>query len=244
MFAVIFVVHPKPGRKDDYLELAGQLKPILERIDGFIDNERFESKRTEGDVLSLSIWRDEKSLVRWRTQSDHHEVQEKGRFEVFEDYHLRVGEITADSHPPEGASVGSSRFDDTEVAESKVCTITEVVPADKSFRPGLIAALPAHLGIDVGIPGLIDHVVFEGITMPGKLLMLIDWQNASAAGKWQPQPFAGIASLRHRQVRVIRVYGMHERREAPQYYRTVGPVANGSKGHAEPPTQTIGKFFA
>ncbi len=84
MFAVIFVVHPKEGRKDDYLDLAKHLKPILEGMDGFIDNERFESKRTEGDVLSLSTWRDEKSVIRWRTQGEQiHGVQEKGRFPKF-----------------------------------------------------------------------------------------------------------------------------------------------------------------
>ena len=63
MFAVIFVVHPKDGHKDEYLGLAKELKPILEGIDGFIDNERFASQRTEGDILSLSTWRDEKVRI-------------------------------------------------------------------------------------------------------------------------------------------------------------------------------------
>src|SRR5580693_10281108 len=102
MFAVIFEVKPKKERKDDYLGLAKTLKPELEKIDGFIDNERFGSKRTEGRVLSLSAWRDEKAVIRWRTLGIHHEVQKKGRFEVFEDYHLRVGEITADTEVPNG----------------------------------------------------------------------------------------------------------------------------------------------
>ena len=108
MFAVIFEVQPKKGRFDDYLELAKYLKPKLEAIDGFIDNERFESKRTKGRVLSLSTWRDEKAVVRWRTQGEHHGVQEKGRSEVFEDYHLRVGEITADTGRPKASPSGSS----------------------------------------------------------------------------------------------------------------------------------------
>jgi len=98
MFAVIFEVQPKKERWDDYLKLAKTLKPELEKIDGFIDNERFGSKRTEGGVLSLSTWRDEKAVIRWRTLGIHHEIQEKGRNEIFEDYHLRVGEITADTH--------------------------------------------------------------------------------------------------------------------------------------------------
>src|ERR1700678_2303456 len=61
MFVVVFEVHPAPGKKDEYLGLAKHLRPILESIDGFIDNQRFESKRREGWVLSLSTWRDEKA---------------------------------------------------------------------------------------------------------------------------------------------------------------------------------------
>jgi heme-degrading monooxygenase HmoA len=97
MFAVIFEVQPKKERFDDYLDLAKQLKPKLEAIEGFIDIDRFGSKRMAGRVLSLSIWRDEKAVVRWRAQGDHHGAQQKGRFEIFEDYRLRVGEITADT---------------------------------------------------------------------------------------------------------------------------------------------------
>jgi len=68
MFVVIFEVQPKKERWDDYLALAKQLKPKLETVDGFIDNERFRSKRTEGRLLSLSTVRDEKAVIRWRTQ--------------------------------------------------------------------------------------------------------------------------------------------------------------------------------
>lgn len=58
MSAVIFEVRPKAERWDDYLELAKLLRPEIERVDGFIDNERFASRRTEGRLLSLSTWRD------------------------------------------------------------------------------------------------------------------------------------------------------------------------------------------
>ena len=67
MFSVIFEVYPREERFEEYLALAKRLKPILERVDGFVDNERFESKRRPGWILSHSTWRDEKSVVRWRT---------------------------------------------------------------------------------------------------------------------------------------------------------------------------------
>ena len=81
MFSVIFEVCPKAERFDEYLALAKRLKPLLEKVDGFVDNERFESKRRPGWILSHSTWRDEKSVVRWRTAAEHHLAQEHGRSE-------------------------------------------------------------------------------------------------------------------------------------------------------------------
>src|ERR1700732_3570760 len=128
MFAVIFEVQPKQERWNDYLDLAKYLKPKLEAIDGFIDNERFESKRQKGRLLSLSTWRDEKAVVRWRTQGEHHGVHEKGRFEIFEDYHLRVGEITHDAEPRTGLTIEAKRLDETETGTAKVAAIAEPTP--------------------------------------------------------------------------------------------------------------------
>ena len=77
MFAVIFEVQPKAEKFNDYLDLAKFLKPKLESIEGFIDNERFESTRRRGWILSHSTWRDEKSVVRWRTVGKHHDTQQR-----------------------------------------------------------------------------------------------------------------------------------------------------------------------
>jgi heme-degrading monooxygenase HmoA len=71
MFSAIFEIFPKRERFDEYLALAKHLKPILEKVDGFVDNERFESRGRPGWILSHSTWRDEKSLVRWRTTGEH-----------------------------------------------------------------------------------------------------------------------------------------------------------------------------
>lgn len=215
MFAVIFEVQPKKERWDDYLALAKTLKPELDKIDGFIDNERFGSKRTEGHILSLSTWRDEKAVIRWRTLGMHHDIQAKGRNEIFEDYHLWVGEITADTHIPQGQKLQEQRLDETSVGSAKVATISELAAIDK--KPAS-ADLPTDLKLPaMGISGVIDQEVFESITNPGKLLLLVSWQDAAAASAWRPTMPAGL-ELRHRQVRIIRDYGMVDRREAPQFY--------------------------
>jgi heme-degrading monooxygenase HmoA len=219
MFAVIFIVQPKKDRFDDYLNLAKLLKPELEKIDGFIDNERFGSKRDKRRVLSLSTWRDEKAVIRWRTLGAHHEVQEKGRFEVFEDYHLRVGEITADNEVPEGQKLQALRLDETDISRAKFETISELTPV-KGDKPA-----SADLVVDLGLPksgndSIVDHEVFESIYNPGKLLLLVSWRDGAAADRWIPKTVVG-GKLRHRQVRVIRQYGMSDRREAPQFYPEV-----------------------
>ena len=215
MFMVIFEVKPHKERFDDYLEIAKGLKPHIEKIDGFIDNERYESQRQKGKILSLSTWRDEKAVIRWRTLALHHHAQEKGRFEIFEDYHLRVGEIVADTAPPEGYTVREQRLDETEVGAARLVTISEL--AAKDAKPAS-ADVARDLGLaEAKCSGLVDHEVFESIYNPGKLVLLASWANSTA---WEPTAIAG-TGLRHRRVRVIRDYGMFDRREAPQYYAPV-----------------------
>src|SRR5580698_4200330 len=173
MFSVIFEVHPRPERFDLYLDLAKGLRPILEGIDGFIDNERFESTRRPGWILSHSTWRDEKSVVRWRTVAKHHDTQQRGRDEVFQDYHLRVGEIVADTAPPAGASLTEQRLDETEIGRAKFMTLTEFPP-----HAGVGAAdLAGRLQLEHAHADLIDYDVFASIYNDGKLALLASWRD-------------------------------------------------------------------
>jgi heme-degrading monooxygenase HmoA len=205
MFAVLFEVHPKSEKWDEYLGIARMLKPELEAIDGFVENIRYRSLTREGWLLSLSTWRDEKALVRWRTQAVHHGAQEKGRFEIFGDYHLRVGEFSGDGT--------TGRKDQTEVGlGAEVVLIDAKRPADevKQSKPEAIAA---SLGFDAQTPGLVAWDVFDAILSPGDvlLMMTLGAQKAQAASE----------EARQRRVRILRDYGMFDRREAPQYYPDV-----------------------
>jgi heme-degrading monooxygenase HmoA len=96
MLAVIFEVIPAPGRKEEYLELAARLRPELEKIDGFISVERFASLTDENKLLSLSFWRDEEAVRRWRNLAGHREAQARGRSGVFADYRLRIANVVRD----------------------------------------------------------------------------------------------------------------------------------------------------
>lgn len=96
MMAVIFEVLPAPGRKDAYLAAAVALRPLLEQVDGFISIERFESLSEPGKLLSLSFWRDEEAVARWRQVEAHRGTQQAGRAGIFADYRLRVAAVVRD----------------------------------------------------------------------------------------------------------------------------------------------------
>jgi heme-degrading monooxygenase HmoA len=96
MYAVIFEVEPETGREQDYLDIAALLRPDLEKIDGFISIERFKSLSQEGKILSLSFWRDEDAIARWRQQEQHHAAQRAGRDRIFRDYRIRVTAVMRD----------------------------------------------------------------------------------------------------------------------------------------------------
>lgn len=96
MIAVIFEVWPADGRKAAYLDIAASLRPELERIDGFISIERFQSLSDETKLLSLSFWRDEAAVQAWRNIEHHRQAQKAGRDGVFRDYRLRVASVLRD----------------------------------------------------------------------------------------------------------------------------------------------------
>jgi heme-degrading monooxygenase HmoA len=96
MIAVIFEVIPNEGKKDEYLDIAASLRPELNTIEGFISIERFQSLNDPGKILSLSFWKDEKSIQQWRNLEMHRHAQSKGRNGIFKDYHLRIAAVVRD----------------------------------------------------------------------------------------------------------------------------------------------------
>jgi len=96
MIAVIFEVKPKCTEKDHYLKIASGLKMLLENQDGFISIERFQSLTREGKILSLSFWRDEASITKWRNMIEHRTGQKNGKEHLFESYRIRVAKVVRD----------------------------------------------------------------------------------------------------------------------------------------------------
>jgi len=216
MFCVLFEVHPRPDQWDAYLGYATQLRPKLERMDGFIDNIRYRSLAREGWILSLSTWRDEKSLVRWRVDAEHHAVQDKGRTEVFLDYHLRIGPVTRDTSLA-GDALPEERLDETVIGAGTTVVLINASEPPDPHAPMDPKRRAASLGLDITATGLVGFDVFEAVLTPGDYIVMSTWRdeaNARAFDASAPTP----RDARLRRVRVVRDYGMFDRREAPQYY--------------------------
>ena len=116
MIAVIFEVQVAPARKQDYLDIAAELRPFLEEVDGFLSIERFQSLTNPEKLLSLSFFRDEEAVRNWRNLSQHRSAQRKGRDGIFTDYRLRVagvirdyGMFERDEAPPDSKAVHRSK---------------------------------------------------------------------------------------------------------------------------------------
>jgi heme-degrading monooxygenase HmoA len=196
------------------------LRPELEKVDGFVDNIRYKSLTREGWILSLSGWRDEKSVVRWRTDMRHHIVQEKGRSEILLDYHLRVGQITQDSRVPEGQVIREQRLDETEIGEGTTVTFVDAMRPRALRQEAQASEVATYLGLDRGASGIVAWDVYDAVLTPGEMILMCVWKaraDAEAFAQSLKMPEGG--RLRH--VRVVRDYGMFDRREAPQYYPVV-----------------------
>ena len=96
MIAVIFEVFPKEENKQEYLDIAAKLKPMLANFDGFISIERFASLQDTNKILSLSFWKDEESIEKWRNDIMHRKGQASGLQHIFSNYRIRVGNIVRD----------------------------------------------------------------------------------------------------------------------------------------------------
>jgi len=216
MFSVLFEVLPKADQWDAYLDYAKMLRPELEQVDGFIDNTRYRSLTRDGLLLSVSNWRDEKALVRWRTKMRHHEVQELGRNSVLLDYHLRVGQVTHDTQVPQGNALQEQRLDETQVGEATTITLIDAKQPAEWTETNSAAECAEWLGLSQSV-AVASWDVFDAVLSPGALVLMMTWASRDLADESEPS-LRLPDGARCRRIRIVRDYGMYDRREAPQYY--------------------------
>lgn len=201
-WVVVFEVRPDPARMHEYLAIAGDLRPVLERMPGFLENERFRSLGRPGILLSLSLWESEEAIVRWRTLERHGRAQRAGRDGIFRDYRLRVGMCAPGTMAGAAADSGGAR----------ILTLRDVTASDAADIRKEPVACESNAG-----PATYD--VFEHLTMPDRKLSLAAWNDErQAARDLAGRAVDGQATYGGLLVRVVRDYGMRERREAPQHH--------------------------
>ena len=229
MFCGMLEVNPKSGQFDIYFGMVKMLQPQLEKIDGFVVNDRYASLTRPGWLLSLSSWRDEKSLVRWSVETHHHKIMQAARDRVFADYHMHIGEFVADTRVPAGQTLLQQRLDITEAGIGKAITLLNAKCEPDWVKQANADAVAKSLSFDSGTAGVVAWDVFDAVTTPGDVIAFVKWgdlANAEAFARDTTLP----EGVRLRNVRIIRDYGMFDRREAPQYFAEVHPKA-GSDPH-------------
>ena len=199
MFSVLFEVCPKHDQVDAYLDHAKMLRPELEQIDGFVDNIRYRSLTRDGWLLSLSGWRDEKALVRWRTQAVHHDTQEKGRTEILLDYRLRVGQITQDTRLPEGQTLREQRLDETESGDATTVILVDARWPDPSVIKLDAIEIASWLGLPSGAPGLVEWDAFDTVLTHGDVILFMAFRDHVSAESFEATATASL--MVHKSVR-------------------------------------------
>jgi len=211
VFSVIFEVRPKPDQWDAYFGIAGMLRAELEQVEGFLDNVRYRSLTREGWILSLSSWRDEKAIVRWRSAARHRLAQQRGRSDIFLDYRLRVGKTTRDTRGSEGSPFKERTL---EAPECGAAVVLMEAKRPEAARTGGDADWP---GFEPRAAGLEGWDVFEAVLTPGDLILLTSWGARADAEAFENrvEPAQG---ARLRRVAIVRDYGLFDRAQAPQSY--------------------------
>lgn len=212
MHLLLFEVTPFPERRNEYLDIAARLKAELERTGGCRHIERFRHLRHAEKLLSFQIWEDEASLVAWRNNSAHQEVQVYGREMVFENYRLRVAEAIPDWQNAIGTS--SARLTDAAAGDRLVVVLQSDLPylASPQLSPAAREALDVQSFASLYRADQYVHLIQA---RPDQLETLRD------LGQGDP---------RHSHAAVVtRDYGLFDRSEAPQQRP---PVARGLAGDA------------
>ena len=201
MQALLFEMPPRPGHEDHYFSHAARLRPILMQHDGLAFIERYKSQSRPNLILSHSLWRDEASIARWRTDRDHHNSQTAGRYRHFEDYRIRIGHVLQ-MH--------------VQAAEFREWDKTGLYNDPKVTSDRYIAIIRTSKQ-----PNREQGETFGSVTETDSFLTILE-----VASEDEGQTV--ISSARNDKnvtsallARVSRDYGMYDRTEAPQYFRPV-----------------------
>ena len=193
MYALFFEVRPKPGHLPHYFEHVDRLRPALARHQGLLFLDRYRSLSDEAVLLSHQHWRDEAAILAWRRDSLHLQSQQAGRYQHFADYRIRVASLVC--------QWVAGQFSDA--AQDKL-------EAPDEGRFVIAAYIQANDGQAAGNAG------FESVNHQGAFISLEEASSLSQA-QASVRAWSDVPDLQSvRAFRVVRDYGMLERKEAPR----------------------------
>lgn len=201
MHALFFEVTPRPGHEDRYFERAAALRPILEQNEGLIFIDRYKSLTRPDTILSYSLWKDEASLARWRSEPRHRAAQKAGREVHFTDYRLRIAQVIQSATREDG---------ERKWPEAVACN-------DPGLTPRRLMAVVESNGRPYGDDGEVFLSVNREAVYVTVMSAETDKQGDELVRAAGGQDFVSSARL----CLVSRDYGMFDRREAPQYFAPV-----------------------
>lgn len=201
MQALLFEVTPREGHEDHYFSHAANLRPILMQNDGLVFIERFKSLSRPKVILSHSLWRDEASIARWRTNGEHHKSQTAGRYKHFEDYRIRIAHVIQRFAPAVELEEWSNDglYNQSQTTPDRFLVVTGTSTQQKRK----------------------NGETFESVTEKNSFLTICE-AVSEEAGRLEIASAHDDKSVKTAFLsRVSRDYGMYNRTEAPQYFRPI-----------------------
>jgi heme-degrading monooxygenase HmoA len=202
MIALFFEVQTRPGHRDQYLDLAASLRPALDANGGCLFIDRFGSLTRENLLLSYQIWQDEGAMTAWRVHGYHHEVQTKGRENVFSDYRVRIAQVIHEERP-----------------ENPVWQPERRTPYnDPARRPSTFVLVAESKQAELPVQTEWRRDSFKSVYRDGTFAHLIDVPDQQSGVELGRHLLQDSTTEYFRVVEVMRDYGMFDRTEAPQFY--------------------------
>ena len=198
MHALFFELTPRPGHESHYFERAAALRPVLEQNKGLLFIDRFKSMARPEVILSHSLWKDEASLAKWRTNAQHHAAQTAGRNVHFSDYRLRIAQVIASAAPGEETQCWpeSNAYNDTSLTPERHLVVVQ------SNRE----------------PFDCQGEAFSSVNRENAFVSVVSVDSRSQGDELLTAAGASDTVETAKLCLISRDYGMYEREEAPQFF--------------------------
>jgi hypothetical protein len=130
---------------------------------------------------------------------------------------LRIGQLTQDTRPPDGYVLHEQRLDETQAGDATTVTLIDGKRTADWVKTTDAQRVAEWLSLKTNAKGLVAWDVFDAVLTPGDVILLASWRDNAAAEAFE-RSVSLQDGMRFRRIRVVRDYGMFDRREAPQYY--------------------------